>query len=409
MAEHRSARVLEAAALLQDDGQSTTMTLTAVHRLNRGLGTHGVLIPSWASLVLVDADDPNRTAHAVPVAPIGINIARVAAAMRVIDAAEDGPLRPDAVRVALAEAAALPPAHSAVFAVACATGAAALSVIFGADSVLVVLLAALSGAAGGILRRVIGRWRAGPLPQVFLAATLAGLIGALALRSELGETAALVALCPVLILVPGPHILNGALDLLTLRMALGTARLGYAALLVTAIGAGLLLGLWCGGETLPTMGAGIRTPFIGDVVAAGIAAASYSVYFSMPYRLILWPVCAGMLAHAAHWWALSGWHTGPAAAALISCLIVGALLVPVSHLLRIPFAGIGFASVVSMIPGSYAVSMFGGLVALPSDAQQLATSVSSGVVALSIVGAMAVGLAVPMHVRDVLVERHAMS
>lgn len=397
--------VLQAATLLQNNGQSTGMTLAAVSRLNRGLDTHAVLIPSWSSLLL--SDDSTRTAAWAPVSPNGVNIRRVATAMRVVDAAQDGPLDRTTVRAELDRAAQLPASHAAVFTLACATGAGALAVIFGADHPAVVLLAALSGAVGGALRRTIGRWGAGPLPQVLLAATVAGLIGAAALRADLGPSAALVVLCPVLILVPGPHLLNGALDLLALRVTLGLSRLGYASVLVAAIGAGLMLGLQAGGETLPMVSSVGRTPLLGDVLAAGVAAASYSVYFSMPYRLIAWPVAAGMLAHAAHWWALSGWGSGPATAALIACLIVGVLLVPVSHLVRIPFAGIGFASVVSLIPGSYALHMLGGLVALPGDPSPslLAATVANGVVATSVVAAMAVGLAIPMHVRDVVEQR----
>ena len=40
----------------------------------------------------------------------------------------------------------------------------------------------------------------------------------------------LIAVCPCMVLVPGPHILNGAIDLMRTRVALGIARLGYAGL-----------------------------------------------------------------------------------------------------------------------------------------------------------------------------------
>ena len=40
----------------------------------------------------------------------------------------------------------------------------------------------------------------------------------------------MVAICPAMVLVPGPHILNGALDLLDLRVTLGLARLVYGLL-----------------------------------------------------------------------------------------------------------------------------------------------------------------------------------
>jgi len=44
--------VMKAAVLLQESGQSTSMTLTAVDRLNAGLGIRSSLVPSWTSLML---------------------------------------------------------------------------------------------------------------------------------------------------------------------------------------------------------------------------------------------------------------------------------------------------------------------------------------------------------------------
>jgi uncharacterized membrane protein YjjB (DUF3815 family) len=207
-----------------------------------------------------------------------------------------------------------------------------------------------------------------------------------------------------MVLVPGPHILNGALDLLGLRITLGIARLGYGTLVLAAIAAGLIIGLGLGGQMLAVSQPAAQVPLYADVIAAGVAAGSYPVYFSMPYRMIGWPVVVGMIVHAAHWWALTVWKVDLAAAALVSCLLVGFVLTPVSHMLRIPFAAIGFASVVALVPGSYVFRMLSGLVQLPGSASPdlLASTVSDGMVAALVVAAMAIGLVIPMHLRDAL-------
>src|ERR1700757_4076164 len=83
--------VMKAAVLLQESGQSTSMTLVAVDRLNMGLGIRSTLIPSWASLLLASAHD-DMPLRGGAVSPIAVNMRRVAAAMRAIDRAEDGPL-----------------------------------------------------------------------------------------------------------------------------------------------------------------------------------------------------------------------------------------------------------------------------------------------------------------------------
>jgi uncharacterized membrane protein YjjB (DUF3815 family) len=120
--------------------------------------------------------------------------------------------------------------------------------------------------------------------------------------------------------------------------------------------------------------------------------------------MIGWPVTVGMLAHAAHWWALTAWHLDIGTAALVSCLIAGILLVPISHYLRIPFAAIGFASVVALVPGVYVFRMLSGLVQfthVPTSDLLTALTSDGATAALVIVG-MATGLAVPMHVYAVL-------
>ncbi|MDT7766311.1 MAG: hypothetical protein QOC63_5731, partial [Mycobacterium sp.] len=261
--------LIDAAALLHVNGQSTGMTLTAVDRLSRGLGTTGTLIATWASLLLVGPDAATRVAA---VSPTGISMRRVAAAMAVIDRAQDGPLDSEAVRRELVAAQRESVSNALIFSAACATGSGALAVIFGAQHPLTVLVAAVSAAVGGLLRRGVGRLGAGILTQAFAAALVAGLIGVAAVHLRVDDALGLVVLCPAMVLVPGPHILNGALDLLSLRVTLGVARLGYSALILSAIAAGLIVGLAAGGRSLAVLQTSSTVPLYLDVIAAGVAA-----------------------------------------------------------------------------------------------------------------------------------------
>src|SRR6202035_451517 len=105
--------------------------------------------------------------------------------------------------------------------------------------------------AGAFLRRALGQLSSNLFVQPFCAALLAGIFGALAVRYELSSSLRLVAVCPCMVLVPGPHFLNGALDLIDGRIHLGAARLIYALLVIAAISTGLLIGLALLGVTLP--------------------------------------------------------------------------------------------------------------------------------------------------------------
>jgi uncharacterized membrane protein YjjP (DUF1212 family) len=110
-----------------------------------------------------------------------------------------------------------------------------LSVIFGVEHPVPAALIFLSAAAGAILRRGVAQASANVFLQPFCASLVAGVIGALAVRYQLSSSLRLVAVCPCMVLVPGPHVLNGALDLINGRIHLGAARLIYAALVIVAI------------------------------------------------------------------------------------------------------------------------------------------------------------------------------
>src|SRR5262249_27431408 len=108
------------------------------------------------------------------------------------------------------------------------------------------------------------------------------------------------------------------------------------------------------------------------------------------------------------WGALNVLGFGVATGALVACVVVGLILTPISRREHMPFAAIGFASVVSMMPGVYLFRMGSGLVQITEETPTMADlldTVTSGATAMMIILAMSFGLIIPKLVIDYFSDR----
>jgi len=128
-----------------------------------------------------------------------------------------------------------------------------------------------------------------------------------------------------MILVPGPHVLNGAMDLIAARINLGASRL---AMLVhnLAISVGLLLGM---GHSLRLLAS--RRTWQSSALMAGRdrcwrGGRRIQCFLSTPLRMLGWPVAIGMLGSCREMGRSEGWCRS-SDWRLVACLLsAGSLL-----------------------------------------------------------------------------------
>lgn len=141
------------------------------------------------------------------------------------------------------------------------------------------------------------------------------------------------------------------------------------------------------------------------MLASGVAVAGFTVFFSMPPSMMPWPVIAGVVAHGIRWGVIE-LGQGVAIGALFACIVVSVILTPIARQRQIPFVAIGFAAVVSMIPGVFIFRMASGLLQFDSSpassAKLLADAIGNGITATAIIAAMSLGLIIPKLILDSL-------
>lgn len=334
-----------------------------VRRLGRALGLGVDCVVSYRSLTL--SFDDSTAAAIAQVPEYRLNVAVASHANRIVDDVCTG--RSTAAD-ALAEMQSLSPAPvhprwalAAMFALA----ASALACILHAD-LGSILVSGISSALGLLARQALGRRHAPLFSLPFAAGLIAGLLGSLAVRWGWTQTTGLCLIVPALMLVPGPHFINGVADIFENQIVPGTARLVLAAGIMLAAALGVASGAWVLGGLDGVSGAtsdGYTLTLLLDVVLAGLAACGFGAFYNAPWRLLWVSIACGMIGHGVRFVCLAD-GLGLPAATFAACAVIGVMAHVAFNRLHAPFSSIAFAGAVPMMPGTLIYRGIAGAVRL---------------------------------------------
>src|SRR6185369_16245137 len=182
---------------------------------------------------------------------------------------------------------------------------------------------------------------------------IGAVFGGLAIRFGWTGTPALAVIVPSLMIVPGPHLINGLMDLIDNYMPMSLARLALAVSILAAISLGIVLGIKL---TLPNPPPVEKSPaarhlgLVVDMLLAGIVTIGFAACYNTSWSHLGGVSLGGVAGHGLRFLALQTGF-GLVAATFFGGMAVGVVAAWVIRKYKAPLAVIAFAGAVTMMPG----------------------------------------------------------
>jgi uncharacterized membrane protein YjjP (DUF1212 family) len=337
----------------------------------------------------------------MPIRQLHYNSALQAHIHSILEAVRRGDLQPLAALARLRQAEADTPRHPRLPAILMlGVAAASLAGLLGADAGGV-MVTGLATGLGLAARQELGRRRFNVLMLPLAAAFIGAVLGGLAIRLGWTGTPGLALVVPSLMLVPGPHLINGLLDMIDNYVPMGIARLGLAITILLACGLGITFGIELTLADPIVADQGITTDHLNvfsDMLLAGIVTCGFAVFYNTPWALVAMAVVGGMAGHGLRFLTMKAGLTLDAAT-LLGGLAVGIVSAWIARSNKTPVAIIAFAGAVTMMPGMQIYRALAGAMSLArlkhaTDQSSIAEMLGDASQACLVVGALALGVIV---------------
>jgi uncharacterized membrane protein YjjB (DUF3815 family) len=208
----------------------------------------------------------------------------------------------------------------------------------------------------------------------------------------------LVVIVPALMLIPGPHLINGLLDLVDNFVPMSLARLGLAAgiTIASALGIVFALELTLSGPVPDKIVPAVHLNLVLDMLLAGIVTLGFAVFYNGSWKHVGLAMIGGSIGHGTRYLALDAGFAVEVAT-FFGAAAVGLVCGWIVRSFHVPFAVVAFAGAVTMMPGVQMYRALAGALQLAklrsaADMPLVAGTLGNAWQASIVVGALVLGL-----------------
>ena len=279
--------------------------------------------------------------------------------------------------------------------------------LFGSDW-LAFLYTAICASLGFGLRRLCQRWGFNAYAGIAIAAFGATCLAFLTQYLPASATPWHPLIACALFIVPGIPLINSIDDLLNNYIVSGSTRAMNTIIIVASMTFGIVIAIrllhindFTSLRIIPD------SIYISHAAAAAISAVGFSMIFNVPRRLLPAAAAGGVLSVCLRNLFALEMGMDQAAASFIGSAAVGILSLRAIHWFHTPNHVLAIPAVIPMIPGVLLYRLLFAIININnSDTADLIAGFRSGIEAMLILAAIAVGIAIPNIFLSRYIERN---
>lgn len=257
-------------------------------------------------------------------------------------------------------------------------------------------MTAICAWIGFWVRRCCMIWGFHPYARIAIAAFCATM-AAWSMQFVTGSIAWYPIIACTLFMVPGIPLINAIDDLLNNFIVSGMTRAMNTLLIVGAMTFGIAIAVRTGGiSDFTTVGLQPGNFYLSLMAAAAIASMGFSVIFNLPRRLLPLIGLGGIIAVTTRNILVMELGFSQAAGSFLGAAVVGLLALKVVHIVHVPNIILTIPSAIPMVPGVLLYRLLFAMLNIQTvSAEQLMVGLRSGVTAIIVIIAIAIGVTIP--------------